>query len=116
MTGREIVEQINAQRSAEDAFIKWWRREEDWLDYDLIDRFVANVQEDETIDGFELVGVDEIWEELRRLSGKRVEKVKRGGEELLIWQRENGEKRECLFTPQNLLDLFDAETGGNYVD
>ncbi len=116
MTGKEIVSQIRAQRGPEDVFIKWWRREEDWLDYDLINRFVANVQEDETIDGFELVGVDELWEEVRRLAGKRVEKVERGGEDLLLWERKEGDKRECLFTPENLLDLFDAETGGNYVD
>jgi hypothetical protein len=116
MTGKEIVEQIRAQKNENHAFIKWWRKEEDWIDYDLIDRFVATAKEDENIDGYELVGIDDLWQQLQRLCPDRVAKVEREGQNLVTWSRTDGQRRECLFGPQSLLEIFDSETRGNYVD
>lgn len=116
MTGKEIVEQVKAQRSAGQYFIKWWRKEEDWIDYDLIDRFLTNVKEDEMIDGFELVGIDDVWVQLQRICPGRVTKVKRAGEDVVLWERTDGKKKECPFMPQSILEILDAETRGNFVD
>jgi len=116
MTGKEIVEQIKAQRKENHAFIKWWRKEEDWIDYDLIDRFVATARDNEVIDGFELVGIDEIWEQLQRLCPGRVTKDKKDGQDIVVWVKTDGIKKECVFIPQSLLEILDAETRGNLVD
>ena len=116
MTGKEIVEQIKAQRKENHAFIKWWRKEEDWIDYDLIDRFVATAREDEVIDGFELVGIDNLWEQLQRLCPGRVTKDKKDGQDIVVWEKTDGKKKECVFIPLSLLEILDAETRGNLVD
>ncbi len=116
MTGKELVEQVKAQRTASQCFIKWWRKEEDWIDYDLIDRFIANVKDDASIDGFDLVGIDEVWDQLQRICPGRVTKVKREGQETVLWERTDGKKKECVYIPQTLLEILDAETRGNFVD
>ena len=36
MRGREIVAALNERRTEQHCFVKWWRKEEDFLDYDLI--------------------------------------------------------------------------------
>ena len=116
MTGREVLEQIKTTRTSDQQFIKWWRKEEDWLDFDVIDTFVANTSDSEEIGGFELVGYDEMWAFLEKVAPGRVAKTQRGGEYLVSWKKKSGEERECLYTPQALVDIFDTETGGNYVD
>ncbi len=116
MTGKEVLAQIRAERTPDQQFIKWWRKEEDWLDFDVIDTFVANTSDGEEIGGFELVGYDEMWQQLEEVAPGRVAKTQRGGEPLVAWKRKSGEERECPFTPQALIDIFDSETKGSYVD
>ena len=97
MTGKEIVEQIKAQRKENHAFIKWWRKEEDWIDYDLIDRFVATARDNEVIDGFELVGIDEIGEGLFRAVQPSLNlRIREDAEE--FGADGIGEKQKNLFT------------------
>ncbi|HEY6007201.1 MAG TPA: hypothetical protein VIU40_02690 [Geobacteraceae bacterium] len=116
MTGKEVLAQIRESRTPDQQFIKWWRKEEDWLDFDVIDTFAANVSESEEIDGFELVGYDEMWQYLEKVAPGRVARTQKGGQSLVSWRRKSGEERECPYTPQSLVDIFDAETEGNYVD
>lgn len=116
MTGKEIIEQVKARRSADQCFIKWWRKEEDWVDYDLIDRFAANVKEDEIIDGFELAGIDDVWAQLQHICPGRVTKVKRAGADVVLWEKADGNKKECPFIAQSILEILDAETRGNLVN
>jgi hypothetical protein len=116
MKGNEILEQVKAQRSGNQCFIKWWRKEEDWVDYDLIDRFIANVKEDESIDGFELVEIDDVWAQLQRICTGRVTKVTREGADVILWEKTDGKKKECPFIPLSILEILDAETKGNFVD
>jgi hypothetical protein len=116
MKGYEIIKQIKEQRMPDHLFIKWWRKENDFLDYDLLDRFVNNYDDSHEISGFELLGIEPMWQELQRICGDRVAKTKKDGAELLAWERETGERQECMFTPQSLITVFDVETKGNPVD
>ncbi len=116
MTGAEVVRQIAAGRKEGQFFIRWWRREEDWLDFDLIETFVAKTKPDEEIGGFSLLGMEEMWEYLRNLSSPRVERTTRKDEEVIRWQKKSGEELICPFTPESLIQIFDAESRGNYVD
>lgn len=116
MTGKEVLQQIATSRTGDHQFIKWWRKEEDWLDFDVIDTFVANTGDAEEIGGFTLLGAKEMWDYLEKVAPGRVMKTQKGGADLVAWRKKSGEELECPCTPQSLIDIFDAETGGNYID
>lgn len=116
MKGDEIVRQIDARRGDDHRFVRWWRREEDWLDFELLDTFVQNIREDEEIEGFALLGMDEMWEYVRKVAGSRVERGERDGEAVVTWRRKSGRVMTCPFTPESLIRIFDVETRGNYID
>ena len=97
-------------------FIKWWRKEEDWLDFDLIDTFMKNVGLAEEIGGFNLLTMEEMWVQVQKVCTSRVEKTKKRGEDVIVWQKTASEELVCPFSPESLLQIFDAETHGNFVD
>ncbi len=116
MTGNEVIKQLAERRKEGQVFIRWWRKEEDWLDLDLIDRFVENAKPDEEIGGFDLLSMDEMWEQVQKVGSSRVERTKKRGEEVIVWQKTVGEELVCPFTPESLLQIFDVETHGDFVD
>lgn len=120
MKGTELVAAIEARRRPDLQFIKWWRREEDFLDYDLIDRFLQNTDPEEEIGGFELVGMDEVWERVKHVAGDRVRHEMREESDSVEWKRgaEGGEIRKfsCAWSPENLLKILDVETRGSVID
>ncbi len=116
MRGADIAKEIPERRKEGQFFIRWWRKEEDWLDFDLIDTFLTNINPDEEIGGYDLLGMEEMWEYVRKVCGDRVARTTRKGEEVILWQKQPDNELVCLFTPDSLLKIFDAESRGNYVD
>jgi hypothetical protein len=117
--GREILKTINERRTAEDRFVRWWRKEEDFLDYDLIDRFVANSTGNEEIGGIDLLTMDEMWKLVKNVGGSRIRLVHTTSGDTVEWVHEGkrGVKTEvCAYTPETLMTIFDVETHGNPVD
>ena len=119
MRGREIITALNERRSEEHRFVKWWRKEEDFLDYDLIDRFVENTGGSDEIGGIDLLTMDDMWHEVKRIGGTRV----------MLFHDKNGDNIEwthkgktglrthvCIFAPETLMEIYDVETKGNPVD
>jgi hypothetical protein len=120
MNEAEILQQIKRQRTDKHHFVKWWRIEDDFLDYDLIERFIANASETEMA-GFELLTMDDMWSEIKRIAGERVtfKHDPSGGVGSVEWVYEGKsgvKKQTCLYTPETLMTIFDVETKGNPVD
>jgi len=115
MTTAEIAKDIREQRTSDMQFICWWRKEEDFLDYDIIDRFIENAGQNAEIGGYELLTTEQMWDRLRGICGKRVQKTQKAGEQLIEWTGERGFKT-CAFTPQSIIEIFDIETRDNPVD
>ncbi len=116
MIGSEVLKQVKEQRTADQQFIKWWRKEEDWLDFDRIDTFFENVNLGEEIGGYDLLTMDEMWEQLVTATESRVEKDTKQGEPVILWRRKSGEERVCPYTAESMMTIFDVETHGDYVD
>ena len=116
MIGREILKVIRERKTADHQFIKWWRKEEDWLDYDLIDTFMESADPNEEIDGFELVTMDGMWDSLVKATSGRVEREKRRGEEVIVWRKKSGEEQVCQFNAESVMTIFDVETHGDVID
>jgi hypothetical protein len=113
MKGSEVLSQIKEKnQDGRYAFISWWRREEDWLDHDLLDSFIENTRPDEEMDGFTLLTLDEMWEKLRHHAAGRVRRLQGEGGDRIVWEGK-GEQCEYPFTAASVMEIFDVETEGN---
>jgi hypothetical protein len=118
MRGREIYSEVVKLRAAEHSFVKWWRKENDFVDYDLIDRFLANIDHAEEIGGLDLLTLDEMWEQVKRICGTRVKLERDSKGDRIEWarKRKDGIHNEtCIYTPETVIHVFDVETKGNPV-
>lgn len=123
MKGYELVKRINNEKGAhpDRLFIKWWRREEDFVDFDLVPRFLENLNYGTEIGGFSLIDEDEMWRTLQSRCKGRVSKERRDGDWVLHWTPPEGARveetqSEYPYTPEALLKILDSETNYNYVD
>ena len=117
MEERDILMDVERQRTPRHQFIKWWRREHDFLNFELLDRFEENKEERiKWLEGFELLDTEQMWQELQHRFPQRVKREKRTKGEFLVWHRQGGQTRECFFTPENIMAVFDVETRGNVID
>jgi hypothetical protein len=123
MQGYELVKEIEKERSAhaDRIFIKWWRKEEDYIDFDLATRFLETLNYASEISGFELIDQAAMWKVVESRSNGRVTKVQRDGRWVVLWSPPKGVETEltcteCDYTPETLLRILDAETNGNFVD
>ena len=117
MTGYEILKEMRQAETGKRCFVKWWRRENDFVDYELVDTFLANLLPDHEFSGFELLTAEQMWEELHRRVPRRVTLGYRHGETVIRWQHiaEDGSVREEIFpfAPQSIMTVFEAETHGD---
>ncbi|MBU5611976.1 hypothetical protein [Geomonas azotofigens] len=123
MKGYQLVKEIREAKGAhpDRVFIKWWRNEEDFIDFDLLDRFLQNLKEGEKIDGFELINEDEMWRTLEARCQGRISKVKRDGDWVLQWTPPPNRKVEEVqteypYSAESMVKILDSETNYNYVD
>ena len=117
MTSYELKKALKEQLRPEHRFIKVWRKEEDFLDFDLIDRFLANYRDDQSIDGFELVTMDEMWDYIRQVAGSKVNRSVKEGKDVVLWSDKDAlVTKEMPFDPESLITIFDAETEDSFVD
>jgi len=115
MKGSEIVSELAKRDDARNCFIKWWRKENDFVDFELVNRFMASGVEDLDFSGYELLDMAQMWNLLQTYAAYGVDSAQKGGEKLLIWRRAGGETVTMPFTAENLMDVFDAETRGDVV-
>ena len=119
MRGREIIDTINKRRSEEHCFVKWWRKEEDFLDYDLIDRFMETIGGTVEIGGIDLLTMDDMWNEVKRIGGTRVTLLHDKNGDSVEWTHKGKtglRTNVCAFIPETLMEIYDVETKGNPVD
>lgn len=114
MRGREILKTLEQLKSDEHRIVKWWRKENDFADYDLIERFEATAGPSEEIEGFDLLTLEEMWDEVKRVSGNRVKLVHELKGDRVEWEH-LGKTEVCVYTPETVLHIFDAETRGNPI-
>ncbi len=117
MTGQELKRKLMNTETDGRCFIKWWRKENDFADYELIDHFLEHLSPENEFEGFQLMTMDEMWSELQNLEPKRIWMEKQHGEKVLHWQHlgRDGNLREDIyrFSPEVLMALFDKESRGD---
>jgi hypothetical protein len=119
MESRDIMQEMNQRRGADHTFIKWWRREHDFINFELLEHFEQRLSREEGIkwmEGFQLLDTEQMWQELQNHFPDRVSREKRHEGEVLVWRRPGKEEQVCLFTPENLMTVFDVESRGVVID
>lgn len=118
MKGIEIEQNLTEQVRPQHCFVRWWRKENDFLDYDLIDHFRSTVGSDEEIGGFELLTMDEMWSEVKRVAGERVIRYRDNGMDFIEWLPLDGMQMHTEVLPysaETLQRIFDVETDDNPI-
>jgi hypothetical protein len=118
MRGLEITKAINGIRTENHKFVKWWRKENDFLDVDLLERFLENRNFGDEIGGVELLTMDDMWNEVKRVGGRRVKLIHEAKGDSIEWTHKvKGTDRtdHCAYTPPALIAIYDAETRGNPI-
>lgn len=118
MRGPEIVNVIGRMRTNDHLFVKWWRKENDFIDYDLLDHFLENLTDTEEIGGIDLLTMDEMWHEVERVSDNHVRLVHGDNGDVIGWLHEGKSgmrSHTCDLTAENLMKIFDIETKGNPI-
>ncbi len=120
MTGRELLRQLDQQELKHRYFIKWWRKENDFVDIELIETFRDTVKGDEEFGGFQLLDMDQMWKVVTKLCPDRVRRRSFDSHEMIVWdrvERSGGMKSiRCSYAPEFLIQIFDVETRGNYIE
>lgn len=116
MTGAEILKRIDAEKTADHCIIKSWRKEEDFIDFELIERFESDVKKEAEFEGFELIDLEQMWTHVLNLSGERLDRREKDGVKVVAWKREGGKEHILPYTAKTMLEILDMETKGNYVD
>jgi len=120
MSGSEICRELDRQPRGDSRFIKWWRKENDFVDIELLESFRDSVKTKDSIDGYELLDMDQIWQIVTRLCPGRVSRAIVNGHDSIIWDRvdKDGVMRtmRCSFVPEFLMQILDVETHGNYIE
>lgn len=117
MTGYDIIRELRGTGRGDRAFIKWWRKENDFADYELVDTFLANLQPDHEFADFELLTLEQMWEELTRRERQRVTLDRHRGETVIRWRHiaGDGTLRDEIYPYDavSLMTVFDGETRGD---
>jgi hypothetical protein len=118
MKGNELRDRIRRERRETQFFVKWWRREHDFMYFELIDDLLAQVTDEQEFEGYELMTMEQMWEHLQTIDAEHLSRERRTQGEVVIWRREqDGEEKTevCPFTPKNLMTIFDVETKGMVI-
>jgi len=119
MRSGEILQEIEKGREDGLTFIRWWRKENDFSDYELCDRFVKNSDSFHEIGGFDLLNLEQMWEVLKRWTPSGLRRIRTARGEQIEWHRKLPDGRveveTCALTPEAVMYIFDYETGGDVL-
>ncbi len=61
MKSRQIIQDLEKGKLEGKEFIKWWRKENDFVDYELVDNYLKNSKTEHEIENYELLNMEEMW-------------------------------------------------------
>jgi hypothetical protein len=98
-------------------FIKWWRIENDFADYELIDHYLQASDARHDFENFELLDRDEMWEVLKTRCPDGLYHRVATQSDTIEWRHpgRDGEMQTyvCPYNAHSIMAIFDAETKGD---
>ncbi len=113
MRSNKITSELEQGKKQGKEFIRWWRKEDEFVDFELIDCYLERDKPSE-IENFELLATDEIWQVLKTWKASGLTRIKSSQGETIEWQQagKDGEQHTytCPYNTHNLMSIFDTET------
>ena len=119
MTGREALQKVTESRTPEQLFVKWNRKENDFVDYDLVDRFIENLSDTEQFENVDLLTMEEMFAKVKSVAGDRVRILDTTKGKEIEWKhsgKSGAATQTCPYTPASLMTIFDVETKDDAID
>lgn len=119
MNNREIINALEQAQEQGKEFIRWYRKENDFVDFELIERFITTEQTLE-FEGYELLTKEEMWDVLKRWQPEGLNHIELTAGETIAWQYqdENGREHvyECPYNAHNMMVIFDKLSKGDTIE
>lgn len=119
MRANDIIRELSMHPQENREFIRWWRKENDFADYELLRNFFRNADADQEIGGYDLLDREQMWQELRRWVPKGITRVNTWDGEMIEWSRvgKDGKRHayQCPFNAETLMLIYDEETRGDVL-
>jgi len=115
MDNIEIRSAIDQRRTEATRFIRWWRKENDFVDFELLNSFLDRLGSGVDFAGFELLDTEQMWQALMNACPGCACRENRGRGAVIVWHP-GGDKRDAVELPysdESIMTIFDAETRGN---
>jgi hypothetical protein len=113
----KIVKAIEQGRKDGKEIIKWWRKENDFVDYELIENFLQDSEKRQAFENFELLDKDEMWEILKQQIPEGLYHRVATKSDTIEWQHvgKDGESHTyvCPYNAHSIMAIFDSETKGD---
>lgn len=119
MRKNQILRDIEKGKSEGKEFIKWWRIENDFTDFELVDTFIKNADSYHNIADFELLDTDQMWDVLKRWNPSGLRRSKSTKGDKIEWQHKTKDGQQhtytCAYNARSIMSIFDAETRGDTI-
>lgn len=119
MRSSQVIRELETRQEKDLEFIKWWRVENDFADFELVDTFIRNADSSHVIADFELLDKEQMWQILKRWKPSGLKRLKSAKSEIIEWQHITKEGLRhtytCPYNARSIMSIFDAETGGDTI-
>jgi len=118
VTGKELKKALTETDTSRQPFLKWWRKENDFADIELVEKFLQDLDPELEFGGYELLDMEQMWNLVKQQSPKTVSRDERRREEVILWNhpsRDGQPQQVCPFNAESLLTIFNVETKGNLI-
>jgi protease II len=112
----QLLRAIERGKQEGKEFIKWWRKENDFADFELIDHYLEATGARHNVENYQLLDKDEMWEVLKRWNPNVRHSVSTKSDTIEWQHRGNDGKMHtytCPYNAHSMMSIFDAETRGN---
>ena len=112
-----FLKEIEQGKSQGKEFIKWWRIENDFVDFELIDHYLQAEDARHDFENFDLLDKDEMWEELKARSPDKLYHRVATKSDTIEWHHrgKDGEMHTyvCPYNAHSIMAIFNSETRHN---
>jgi len=119
MTGQDLISRVRQESKTDAKFIRWWRKENDFADYQLLSDFEQGVLPGVEYGGFELLTLEQMWQALQSFCPDKVSRKIVDEHEMIVWNHTTSDGEEnryvCPLTAKTIMDIFNVETRGNPI-
>lgn len=115
MKSTDIRNKIEKRRTDATLFIRWWRKENDFVDFELLTKFIDRLGQSEEFSGFELLDTEQMWQTLEAACPGSVARENRNHGAVIVWHsgRSSTGAIELPYSAESIMTIFDTETRGN---